>query len=353
MKELEKISAQLIRDLCSCRDCRDEISGQRMRSVMDLSPELLVLDVAATSSGFRFTLNDKHEVELQRDTIEEILEGFSDINWRSEASKVLWDRDHAPRTVFHWSDIQEDSHDLYQLLDQLLVYGFALVENLPVRDRAVIDLIHRFGYERVTNYGDIFDVRVENNPNNLAFTNLAIAPHTDNPYRDPVPTIQALHCLESSVTGGNSGLVDGFRAAHLLREENPDAFDILSNSLFNFEYRNPTTYLSASAPIIKVDVTGEIIEVRWNDRSMQAPISEIQVDIVYDALRSFAILVNDARNCHTFKLNPGDCVIFDNTRTLHARTAFDSGGKRHLQGAYADLDSAISKHAILEEMLEA
>jgi len=35
----------------------------------------------------------------------------------------------------------------------------------------------------------------------LAYTNLGIEPHTDNPYRDPVPTIQILYCLENSVRG--------------------------------------------------------------------------------------------------------------------------------------------------------
>jgi gamma-butyrobetaine dioxygenase len=41
----------------------------------------------------------------------------------------------------------------------------------------------------------------------------------------------------------------------------------------------------------------------------------------------------------TFTLAPGDCVIFDNTRLLHARTAFASAGARHLQGCYADIDA--------------
>jgi gamma-butyrobetaine dioxygenase len=39
----------------------------------------------------------------------------------------------------------------------------------------------------------------------------------------------------------------------------------------------------------------------------------------------------------TFRLAPGDCVVFDNTRILHARTGFASTGSRHLQGWYADL----------------
>ena len=32
--------------------------------------------------------------------------------------------------------------------------------------------------------------------NDLAYTSLPLAPHTDNPYRNPVPCIQMLHCIE-------------------------------------------------------------------------------------------------------------------------------------------------------------
>jgi alpha-ketoglutarate-dependent taurine dioxygenase len=48
-----------------------------------------------------------------------------------------------------------------------------------------------------------------------------------------------------------------------------------------------------------------------------------------------------------FKLEPGDCMIFDNTRVLHARTAFASSGARHLQGCDADLDGLASTLAVL------
>jgi gamma-butyrobetaine dioxygenase len=46
-------------------------------------------------------------------------------------------------------------------------------------------------------------------------------------------------------------------------------------------------------------------------------------------------------------LQPGDCVVFDNTRILHSRTAFGGGGARHLQGCYADLDAVASALAVL------
>jgi len=48
-----------------------------------------------------------------------------------------------------------------------------------------------------------------------------------------------------------------------------------------------------------------------------------------------------------FSLEPGDCVVFDNTRVLHSRTGFGASGSRHLQGCYADIDGAESAVALL------
>ena len=45
----------------------------------------------------------------------------------------------------------------------------------------------------------------------------------------------------------------------------------------------------------------------------------------------------------------GSCLVsFDNTRVLHARTAFDAVGARHLQGTYADMDGLLSTLATQE-----
>ena len=44
-----------------------------------------------------------------------------------------------------------------------------------------------------------------------------------------------------------------------------------------------------------------------------------------------------------FKLNPGECFIVDNTRVLHARTAYSGKGTRWLQGCYVDKDGLLSK----------
>ena len=49
-----------------------------------------------------------------------------------------------------------------------------------------------------------------------------------------------------------------------------------------------------------------------------------------------------------FRLNPGDCVVMPNDRTLHGRTAFDPNlGRRHLQGCYIDCDAMESRRLVL------
>jgi gamma-butyrobetaine dioxygenase len=213
------------------------------------------------------------------------------------------------------------------------------------------------GYVRETNYGRLFDVRVEATPANLAFTGLPIAPHTDNPYRDPVPTVQLLHCLASAVEGGDSGLVDGFKAAALLRDADPAAFGILTRTPVTFAYADVTAELQATRPMIATDPRGKIREVRFNNRSLQ-PLrlgregSPDEAVAFYAAYRAFAQTIIRPDLMLTFRLAPGDCVVFDNTRILHARTGFAATGRRHLQGCYSDLDGVASTLAVLRRARE-
>jgi gamma-butyrobetaine dioxygenase len=49
----------------------------------------------------------------------------------------------------------------------------------------------------------------------------------------------------------------------------------------------------------------------------------------------------------TFRLNPGESFVVDNTRVLHARKAYSGTGTRWLQGCYADKDGLLSTSAAL------
>ena len=102
---------------------------------------------------------------------------------------------------------------------------------------ALCKVAELFGYIRETNYGRWFEVRAEVNPTNLAYTNLGLQAHTDNPYRDPVPTLQILACLENTVEGGESIVVDGFAVAARAAGRKPaKASSCLSSYPARFEY---------------------------------------------------------------------------------------------------------------------
>ena len=73
----------------------------------------------------------------------------------------------------------------------------------------------------------------------------------------------------------------------------------------------------------------------------------------YAAYRAFAETIIRPDLMLTFRLAPGDCAVFDNTRILHARTGFAATGRRHLQGCYTDLDGVASTLAVLRRGREA
>ena len=78
--------------------------------------------------------------------------------------------------------------------------------------------------------------------------------------------------------------------------------------------------------------------------------SYAEITAFYAACRRWAELLAEPARQLGLRLAPGDCLVFDNTRVLHARTAFSLGPgspSRHLQGCYADLDGLASTLAVL------
>ncbi len=134
---------------------------------------------------------------------------------------ALWDASFgASVPAGRFVEIAANRDALRRWLADIRRYGFALLSGVPCEPGALCQVAELFGYVRETNYGRWFDVRATVDPNNLAYTNLGLQAHTDNPYRDPVPTLQLLACLENTVEGGESTVVDGFMAATKLRQEN-------------------------------------------------------------------------------------------------------------------------------------
>jgi len=351
------LDANWLRHNCQCTLCRDPASGQRLSLITDHGPDVTVTQVAESADGLYVTFGpDGHQAAFTRTWLAG--QTLAEPDARSEDAKRLWSARDFPagpsRTPWQ-SYIASDAVRL-RCLRGLLGTGFMLLTGVPEQPGAVLDVAASFGYVRETNYGRLFDVRVEATPANLANTGLPIGPHTDNPYRDPAPTIQLLHCLTNAASGGESGLLDGFRAAAQLRAEDPAAFECLTRTPVTFAYADATADLRATRPMIEVNPAGLIRGVRYNSRSMQplrprpgatpAQAAE-EMREFYLAYRAFAAILLRQYLTLRFDLAPGDCVVFDNTRVLHSRTGFAAAGERHLQGCYADIDGAESAVAVL------
>jgi alpha-ketoglutarate-dependent taurine dioxygenase len=238
-------------------------------------------------------------------------------------------------------------------LTRLLQQGLAFLEEVPAQADALLGAMPLVGRVLETNYGLTFDVRSVPQPENLAYSDLGLGLHTDNPYRDPVPGFQALHALIPSNEGGESIFADGFALAAHLRDTAPEAFTLLTTTAVPFLYRSGDAELYAERPLIQLATSGAIAAVHYNSRSI-APLalSAAQTPHFYAAYRRFAALLREARWQLRTRLGAETVVVFDNQRILHGRTAFSSARHpRHLRGCYLTRDSVYSETALLRRRL--
>jgi hypothetical protein len=76
-----------------------------------------------------------------------------------------------------------------------------------------------------------------------------------------------------------------------------------------------------------------------------------KVEAWHGAAAKFNGLLQRGEYLYERKMKPGECVLFDNTRTLHSRRAFDAqdvGKPRWLRGTYVDKDPYYSKLRVLQ-----
>ncbi len=264
---------------------------------------------------------------------------------------ILWDK-HDEHSIHSHQEILSNPRALLDCLKDILIYGFTRIDGVPRKPSTVLDLVTLFGYVRETNYGKYYDVITESEPENLANSALGLAPHTDNPYRYPTPTIQLLHCLDANVEGGDTILVDGFNLAKKIEVKQPQLYRLLCAYPIKFKFETRSCLFEHTAPILELDSREALRSIRFNNRSVQPfELSDEVMLPYYKAYQYFERLLNQESNQVRFKLEPGQAIIFDNERILHGRTSFKSLTKRHLQGCYADRDALLSTIAVLKRDL--
>ena len=315
---------------------------QRLFDPTQIQENIKINDINLSKDFLEVTFNDGASTKL---SIQELIEEFSKNDFIKLIKKVKWDSSLDDLNIFEFKENFFEKEEMYNALVSFYKYGFVIFKDVPTKDNFLINFANSIGSVRRTNFGEFFNVRSKPNPNDLAYTSLPLAPHTDNPYRNPVPCIQILHCIENNVQGGLSTLVDGFTVTEKLKKDFPKYYKILSEVKVRFQFVDQSVVLEDWAEMIRVDENGEFKQVRFSPRLDFVPLLDLdKLELYYNARKKISELYNSDKYRIQFKLSPGDLLMMDNYRLLHGRTAYDSNeGDRFLQGCYIDYDSTDGK----------
>ena len=250
-----------------------------------------------------------------------------------------WFADHYPAMArFGFDAVRTDREALKGWVHALLTEGVAILDGMPDSDAALETAANLIGFPRPTFFGAYFDVRLHVDPDNVAYTAKALELHTDVPAEDLPPGVQFLHCRRNSVEGGESLFVDGAAVAAEFRRTHPADFRLLCETTVPFYNEHDAYDMRARQRVIELDDRGDISGVTISQHMADVFDHDQRfLDAYYPAFCRFGRLLQDPRFVMRFRLNAGECIVFDNHRIVHARAAFVAeSGERHLRGTYTD-----------------
>lgn len=215
-----------------------------------------------------------------------------------------------------------------------------------------------------------------------AYTQMALEAHTDTTYFTDPAGLQAFHLLShQNGTGGASLLVDGFRAAEILRTESPKDFDTLCEiKIRSHASGNDGIHIMPDCvfPVITLQASDSsepglllprLSSVRWNndDRAALPPMDPQKVTDFYRASKKWVEILRRDELQYWEQLRPGrpisklfshfcwnglgrlpltETKVFDNWRMLHGRSAFT--GSRRMCGGYSTFGRILDAYPFLQ-----
>ncbi|WP_192035644.1 TauD/TfdA family dioxygenase [Halomonas sp. YLGW01] len=341
-----ELDALWLRERAPDADTLDPQTGQRLIEAAELPLDLGVLEASVDGDRLEIRFSDGHQSRFSLAALCEEMAPADEL-----AGRQLWDSSLGEIPHSSFAEALNDDDALLDLLENLHRFGFVRVDGVPDEADGMQTLMPRIGPQRRTNWGGVADVKSVANAYDLTMTQRGLEPHTDNPYRDPIPGFVWLHCLANAADGGDNIVVDGFRAAQRLREEDPEAFACLTRVTPGFRYHDATARLESEGPLIELDGQGHLMRVRYSNRTERItarPSAELRR--YYAARQAFYRLITSEALTLNIKLEPGQMLIMDNYRLLHGRKSFHlENGVRHMRQGYVDQDSTASRRLVLRD----
>ncbi|ROT39021.1 Clavaminate synthase-like protein [Sodiomyces alkalinus F11] len=374
----------------NCPQSRSPSSGNKSFATAEIPPDLRIKSVRKTSDGnWQFEWRNDiprfaergHVSVFTPQQLEELVSRPSagragylmqDVRRqlpREVAPPIFWDKrillNRRLREI-DYKDWMQRGDEFHRAVLELALTGLVFIQNVPQTKQAVVDMGLQFGALQETFYGRTWDVVSKPQAENVAYTSEYLGLHSDMLYLPQPPKLQFLHCLENDATGGESLFSDAWRAAYEFVHFRPaDAhplawhsigFHYDANGFSYYQYRpvltfdsprralrgHPSEFAGRSSSPANL---GDLTSVSWSP-PFQMPFAAPDSPSADRAFRrwhasaaKFQALLEDERNMVRRRLRPGECVVFDNRRVLHGRTAFDpASGRRHLHGAYVAME---------------
>ena len=344
-----------LRDACRCTDCGEPSFGDK-RIVLSELPDALRLRAHYINNNGAIVVtwdHDGHESVFSGEWLRRRCYSKTERAQR-RFRPVLWHAGAPPDvSPFALPELLGSDDYQYKMLERLHRYGIVFVDQVPA-DTGVRQVGELIGFLRETNYGDVYDIKVEPVPRTFADLPQLAPLHTDDAFRPFPPGLTMLHCVQPSIDGGGASLfLDGFEVVEQLRLECPAAVELLSRLPLRFSRHHPDEHdFVFHGKLIRLDPEGHVASVRLGLHNISPPdIDEDEVEAFYDALKRIDRLVRTPASRIVRRLAAGDLALVDNERVLHGRDSFDGSGGRHIRGAFVERDAFHSRWRVLSERL--
>lgn len=346
-----------LRDACTCERCVDPSSGQKRFASADVPDDLKISALTAVEGSLEILWeNDFLTGGTHRSTYPRVL--WRNVpTWRrgvlnTRLIPTLWNGEAMKKaeTFCSFQAFKEDKDIHRSAIKALHEYGLVFLHDVPASEESVKEIAAQIGVIQNTFYGTTWDVVSKPNAENVAYTNSYLGLHQDLLYMRSVPRIQILHCLKNTCEGGESLFGDGYHAKSLFRKRHPQYVPALRDRGVLYGYNKGGNMYEQMRPTFGRE------GIWWSppfQSHYQGDYPTLKAMELYsewlEGARLLKDIIDDEENIYEYKMQPGDCAIFDNHRLLHGRRAFDtSSGERWLKGAYVDTDSFFSKTASLQ-----
>jgi len=327
--------ADWLRDNCLCDQCRIVQTDERRWQPWTEPLVPAVNSVQVADGRMEVEWNGGHRSVYGRPEWDKIRVTASRGGWTAR----LWDAAYEIERYDHDQCIA-DLVTRRAMFEALRRDGAVVVTGSPTEPGTVISLLQALGITlRDSSLGLIFDVKLDPAGYNIAFTAEEVPPHNDNAQYTHAPSGQVLAMLVNDANGGNSVVVDGWSVLDQLNRQHPEAIDVLSRVEVGFRQYSSDADAFTRAPLVVRDRAGRFVHLRFSNQLMQPlAFDDDELASWYEAYRLLGAAIADPANHVSFRLSAGDTLFVNGYRVLHARTAYQPDGRRHLQDVYFDMD---------------